>query len=156
MNGRWLLSVLLASSQLAAQTSASETTEERFVAGLVARRLFTLAEMACHRRLTDPELSRREQVSWTVELIRITGQCAAHSSATQRAARWKAAHQAVESFLTAHPEHPRRILVELQDALTYLAEGELARLESDVANEPQEALDRSARRYALLHADSNP
>ncbi|MFO7903692.1 MAG: tetratricopeptide repeat protein [Planctomycetota bacterium] len=78
-------------------------------------------------------------------MIRIMGQHASHAPPTQREERWRAAHETAQDFLANHPDHPRAILVDLQDALTYLAHGELARREADIAAEPEAALE-SARR----------
>ena len=89
MRGCWILLLLLLLSLLAVRSLAAETTEERFVSGLVARRLFSLAELACQNHLADPSLSQREQAAWTVELIRILGQHAAHSLPNEQAARWQ-------------------------------------------------------------------
>ncbi len=144
MKGRWLLLLLLLNTApFMLRRAVAETTEERFVSGLVARRLFSLAELACHNRLTDTELSSRQEAAWTVELIRIISQHATHSLPAQQAAQWQAAHQTAARFLAEHPKHPRQILIALQDALTYLTQGELARLEAGIAAEPASALDRA-------------
>ncbi|MFW6171484.1 MAG: hypothetical protein ACODAD_13420 [Planctomycetota bacterium] len=134
----------LFSWQLGVTCAAAEAPEERFVSGLVARRLFPIAELACRNRLADPGLSAGERAAWTVKLIRIMGQHAGHSSPSERQERWQAAHETAGDFLANHPDHPRTILVELQDALTYLAQGELARREASIAAEPEAALE-SAR-----------
>ena len=123
--------------------AAAEPSEQRFVQELVTRRLFELAELQCRNLLADERLASRERAGWTVELIRILGQHAANSNATERPARWQAAHDVAREFLAAYGQHPRRELVEVQDALTLLAEGELARLESEVAADPEEALARA-------------
>jgi tetratricopeptide (TPR) repeat protein len=139
-----ILIFLAVATQIVWPLSAhGETADQRFVDGLVERRLFSLAETACRNQLAGSDLSPRQQADWTVELIRVISLHATHSPPSERAAQWQAAHQDAQQFLASNPQHPRRVLVELQDGLAYLAEGEMARLEADVAVEPQEALDRA-------------
>ncbi len=88
-------------------------------------------------------ICRRERVDWTVELIRILGEQAVNSGPAERPARWQAAHAAAADFLAQAADPPRRVLVQVQDALTSLAEGELARIEAEVAAEPQAALEQA-------------
>ncbi len=128
---------------VATRSACAQPAEQRFIDGLVARRLFDLAELQCRNRLRDESLSSEQQAAWTVELIRILGQHAANSLAAEQAARWQASHAVAEQFAVEQPQHPRLVLVQIQDALTSLAEGELARLEAEVAILPQEALDRA-------------
>jgi tetratricopeptide (TPR) repeat protein len=135
--------LVLAGWSLVRPAGAVESADQRFVAGLVQRRLFALADAECRRLLSREELSLRDRVEWTVELIRIRGQHAAHAAPGARAGQWQAAHAAAAEFLTRWPDHPRRIVVQVQDALTTLAEGELARWESEVAAEPQAALEQA-------------
>ncbi len=143
MHSQWRTLLLLVVALLPTRDATAATADERFVNGLVARQLFTLAELACQDRLADTELTGRQEVAWTVRLIRIMSQHAAHSLPAQQAAHWQAAHQRAERFLAEQTEHPRRVLVALQDALTYLAQGELARLEAGIAADPTAALDRA-------------
>ncbi len=132
---------------LAALTSvgsvAAQPAERRFTDALVARRLFVLAELQCRQRLADSTLTIPQQASWTVELIRIMGQHAAHSRVADQAERWRAAHRVAEQFAESHPEHPQLVLVQIQDALNSLAAGELARMEAEVAVLPDQALARA-------------
>ncbi len=121
----------------------AQPAEQRFCDGLVARRLFDLAELQCRNRLADANLSSAEQVAWTVELIRILGQHASHCRAAEQTARWQAAHSIAQDFVARYPQHPRLVLVQIQDALTSLAAGELARMEAEVAILPDEALVRA-------------
>ena len=111
MRGRWILLLIL--SLIGATGLTAETTEERFVSGLVARRLFPLAELACQNHLADAALSQREQAAWTVELIRIPGQHASHSLSDEQAVRWQEAHEKAQTFLAKFPQHSRKTLIEL-------------------------------------------
>ena len=111
--------------------------------GLVERRLFDLAVLECRNQLGRTDLPARERVDWTVELIRILGQQSVNSAPAERAGRWQTAHAAAADFLAQAADQPRRLLVQVQDALTSLAEGELARIEAEVAAEPQAALEQA-------------
>jgi len=75
--------------------------------------------------------------------MRTRSERAAHAATANRAAHWQAAHDAAREFLERYPEARRRVLVEVQDALTSLAEGELARMEADVAAQPEAARERA-------------
>ena len=103
MGRRCFLLLLLTVWNIAPQCAVAEATDERFVTGLVVRRLFSLAELACQDRLTDSDLSPREQAAWTVELVRITALHAAHSLPPGRAVRWQAAHQTAQRFSPTNP-----------------------------------------------------
>jgi hypothetical protein len=96
--------------------------------------------------LSRSQISPRALADWTVELQRILTLAAVHTGPTGRAGKWQAAHLVAEEFLTQHVAHPRRVLIQLQDALTSLAEGELARLEAEVAAEPTAALEQARTR----------
>ena len=115
----------------------------QFVAGLAERRLFDLAALECRNQLSRSEISPRALADWTVELQRILTLAAIHTGPTERAGKWQAAHLVAEEFLTQHAANPRRVLIQLQDALTSLAEGELARFEAEVAAEPAAALEQA-------------
>ena len=89
---RLLVVLFVVCSWLNPLTVRAETPDERFVAGLLQRRLFTLAELECQKQLSKADQTPREQVTWTVELVRIHALHAANSSPQQRSARWQAAH----------------------------------------------------------------
>ena len=140
---RVLASTLLLLLLLCCGGRAAASSDQRFVQGLVERRLFDLAVLECSHQLGRPDLPARERVDWTVELIRILGEQAVNSGPAERPARWQAAHAAAADFLAQAADPPRRVLVQVQDALTSLAEGELARIEAEVAAEPQAALEQA-------------
>ncbi|MHB8863339.1 MAG: hypothetical protein ACYC6N_13100, partial [Pirellulaceae bacterium] len=147
---RVFASVLLLWGLCCGALAAALSSDQRFVQGLVERRLFELAALECRDQLGRAELTHRERVEWTVELIRILGQQAIHAAPADRAARWQAAHRVADEFLAQAADAPRRPLVQIQDALTSLAAGELARIEAEVAVTPQAALEeaRAAIRQA--------
>ncbi len=138
-----LLATAVVLLYLVAPAATDQRGERQFIDGLVARRLFDLAEQECRDQLADDGLSNVQKVDWTVELIRILSQHAANSRSTEQPARWQAAHTVAKEFLAEHVQDPRRVLVEIQDALTSLAAGELSRMEAEVAVLPDEDLGRA-------------
>lgn len=131
--------------------------DERFLEGLRQRRLFELAERYCTGRLANQKLPPVQHGDLAVELIRTYTLHAANSPPDRREELWKLAREAAAEFQRQSPPHPRVILVRLQDALTLLAQGELARQEleagavDDAAMEPaRQALRDAARLLADL------
>jgi hypothetical protein len=144
----WLVGwLVLAGGPLAAQPS-----EVAFVEGLRQRRLYDLAAAHCQERLARLALGAPERADWTVELIRTLAEHAAAAPPSQRAALWKQAHQAAADFLQQVPTHPRAVLVRVQQALTFLAEGETGQKmwEASLAS-PEE---REAARQVLRQASN--
>lgn len=125
---------------LAGLAAGQERHDWQFVHGLVERRLFDLAAIECQRQLAAVDLAFPARVDWTVELMRILAQRAIHAPPAGREPHWQAAHDVAERFLTEFDSESRRVLVLVQDALTRLAQGELARMEAEVAVDPQAAL----------------
>ena len=123
----------------------AEPSDKSFLSGLRSRRLFSLADRFCRERLASNDLSAREEADLTVELIRIRAEQAVHARPDDRAAHWRAARQVAADFGNRRPPHPRGLLVRVQDALTPLARGQLARQESEVAADPQPLQDAARR-----------
>lgn len=107
--------------------------DERFLAGLRARRLFGLAELYCRQRLAEAELPDVRRAELVSELSRTLAAQAVESPPQARAPLWKAAAEAIDEFRTQHPGDPRLLQLDLQKALNELAAGELARQEADVS-----------------------
>lgn len=123
---------------------------ERFLEGLRQRRLFELAEKYCVERLSSPQLPLVIQGDLAVELIRTYALHAANSPPDRRAELWKLARVAAAEFHRQNPQYPRGILIRMQDALTLLAQGELARQELEAgATDPAEV---ESARQALRDA----
>jgi tetratricopeptide (TPR) repeat protein len=118
-------------------TAAAQSPDETYLAGLRSRRLFALAERFCQQRLAAAGLDPQQQVELTIELIRIAAEQAVQAPPAERDAHWRRAREAAANFLNRQPPHPRQLLVRVQDALTPLAEGELARQEAEVAIDPE-------------------
>ncbi len=123
--------------------TAGQTADDTFLDGLRHRRLFSLAERYCTERLQDKNLDQRDRVGLVIELIRTYAEHATHSPPTDRDARWQRARETAADFLQQQSDNPRRELVQVQDALTALAQGELARMEAEVAARPEQALARA-------------
>ena len=89
-----------------------------------------------------------------VELIRTYALHAANSPPDQREELWKLARSTAAEFQRQNPQHPRGILIRMQDALTLLAQGELARQELEAgAADPAESARKALREAAKLLTD---
>ena len=141
-----LLSVLLATG------IATANDDTQFVAGLRERRLFTLAELYCNERLANnAQIAAIDHIELAVELIRTYAEHALNSRGAERDEPWRQAHVIATAF--NQRERPRAVLVRVQDALTTLARGELARMESEVSSQSNEAL--ALARVTLRQATSS-
>ena len=132
---RWRLLLL---PMLLTHAVASANDDSRLVSGLRERRLFTLAETYCNERLANSRLDEASHVELAVELVRTYAEHALNSRGTERDSLWRQAHETASVFKDG--KQPRAVLVRVQDALTVLARGELARMESQVAAKPDESL----------------
>jgi hypothetical protein len=146
--------VLLTAFVLLVGISCAADEDERFLEGLRQRRLFELAEKYCTERLAGAQLPPVVQGDLAVELIRTYALHAANSPPDQREELWKRARTAAAEFQRQNPQHSRGILIRMQDALTLLAQGELARQELEAgAADPAESARKALREAAKLLAD---
>lgn len=136
----------------AAQAAPAQRMDEQFVTGLRARRLFRLAERYCQEQVQRGDLSERQRANLLIELARTYGEHALHAAPEERAALWNEAHQVIADYQQAFPDSPALPLVRLQDALTWLAQGELARQEAEVGAGDAQLLEEA--RGALRKAAS--
>ena len=137
-----------------AATCCAADEDERFLEGLRQRRLFELAEKYCTDRLAGAQLPPVAQGDLAVELIRTYALHAANSPPDQREELWKVARSAAAEFQRTNPQHSRGILIRMQDALTLLAQGELARQELEAgAADPAEPAHKALREAAKLLTD---
>lgn len=151
---------LLAWSTASAQGPRSG--DARFLDGLRQRRLFELAEKYCQQKLNDEKLPPVKQGDLTIELIRTLAQHAAFARPEERDDLWKQARVTAAEFVRTQAKHPRLILVRVQDALTPLAQGELARQELEAGAAPpggtdgaKAAVREAARLLEALSVDLN-
>jgi len=135
--------------------------DEAFLDGLRDRRLFSLAEAYCRERLAEPDLSAADRAEMVIELSQTKAQHALNTAPADRGPLWDEARQVVTDFLRDHPDSPRLVLVRLQDALTVLARGELARQEAELGaagapslREAREQLRMSATLLTKLKEDA--
>jgi hypothetical protein len=140
---RFVAALLLCALSQGLARAASN--DEKFIAGLTERRLFPLAEQFLRERLALQDIAADERIDLTIALARTLAQHAFHTPRSQREPLWQAASQAAEDFRNSHAEHPRRVLVDIQQALTVLAHGELARQESEVGSPGAPTLDEARR-----------
>ncbi len=136
---RHILVVCLLAGQLlqSALGQSEPDTDVRYVRGLQDLRLFALAESFCGRRLADSRLTPRQRAELTVERIRSLAGQALDQQPGRRDRFWQAAHNIAAEFARQHAGNARLRLVQTQDALTYVAHGELARQEAEVGNAQQ-------------------
>jgi len=133
------LCLIACHNDVAVADGTDPSTEVRFLTGLRQRQLFRLAEDFCLQQLTQ-ELTATSRAEFTIELIRTYAQHAIYSAPADRAPYWQKARDTAAQFLSEHAENPRRLLVQVQEALTLLARGELARQEAEIGRNPKEAL----------------
>ncbi len=137
--------VLLTAFVLLAGICCAADEDERFLEGLRQRRLFELAEKHCVERLSEAQLPPVVQGDVAVELIRTYALHAANSPPDRREELWKLARSAAAEFQRQNPQHPRGILIRMQDALTLLSQGELARQELEAGAADPAAVDSACQ-----------
>lgn len=119
---------------------AEVTPDIQLLEGLRQRRLFSLAEFECHTQLARSDLDERQRAEWGVELLRTESRHALNVAPQLRAALWQKTHATAAKLLRSDPNSSCRVLVQVQDALTWLAEGQLMRLEAEIAPRREDAL----------------
>ena len=149
---RVAVALAITAALFTAPASAAESDDARFLAGLRERQLFGLAETYCRGQLQRAGAQDEAQAALTIELIRTLAAHAANEQPENREALWSEARKAAAEFLRHAPRHPRTGLVRLQDALTPLAIGELARQEFEAGALAADRLEPA--RAALREATS--
>ncbi|MFG0333960.1 MAG: hypothetical protein ACF8TS_11410 [Maioricimonas sp. JB049] len=94
----------------------AEDRLEDYFRGLRERRLYSVAETQCLRRLADPEVPLDEQVRLTIELSRTYAGRATTQTGAARDEQWRRARQVIEDFVAEHPRHRLRPWLDLQAA----------------------------------------
>ncbi|MCH2177406.1 MAG: hypothetical protein MK106_01260 [Mariniblastus sp.] len=127
---RFLLALLFAwltamdSGPLPAQKS-NIADDLPVIQGLRQRRLFDLADQLCRQYLSNPELDATQRVQLQLELIRTLLAEAIATPLAERAAVWRRVDLAITDFRNAYPDHPRKLLIEVQQALAHQTRGNL-------------------------------
>ena len=148
---RWALGLLLMllNPTLSFSQNDDVVVERRdnsaLIEGLRQRRLFATAEFYCREQLKRPELDPTSQVGLIIELMKTQTMRALLSPQAERAQAWSEVQSTSTDFLTKEIDHPRNILVQVQQALSHIARGQMLsrEIESQMA-------DESARTKALM------
>ncbi|MBN1853904.1 MAG: tetratricopeptide repeat protein [Pirellulales bacterium] len=109
---------------------SASTRDTEFLDGLRARGLYWLAEKQILGQPLAENSTSDARASRTIELAKTYAEWAVASPPGERSMLWEKAHKVTAEFTRSEPNHPKRLLVDLQDALTWLAAGELERLEA--------------------------
>lgn len=148
--------LLVLSGVLAPQLLLADSLDERFLAGLRQRRLFTLAEKYCIEELETGDVSPQRRTTLAMELVQTYAEHALYAPLDERERYWQQAHTTANDFLQSlQPSMPGKaraeILLRIQDALTHLAQGELLRQEvqADLADETRLEPAKVALRRAI-------
>lgn len=146
---RVCLAAALLSAALAPRPTSADDARERYFQGLRERRLFSVAEGYCLRRLSDPGLSMSSRVELTIELSRTLGEHATYRTGQEREELWRQARDVVEDLLAVHPADPRANQLELQAAVVTALHGSALRWQVELA-----PYDDRLRDDALLQLQS--
>ncbi len=115
----------------------ADALDDRFLEGLRQRRLFTLAESWCERRLSDASLSSASRAAVAIEWSRTLSEHALHLTEAEQQARWQQARTVIEQALRPGVEPSQRVLLELQRVLVDLAQAGLALQEAELTRDAQ-------------------
>ena len=122
----WLVVVATSFTTATGQTPSPDADQSiRMIRGLKDRRLFDLADKYGLAQLESETIQRIDKASILNELIRAKVVQAASLTGTPRAETWSQAHALVDDFLKSDQQHPRKLLVQVQDALTFYSNGNL-------------------------------
>ena len=136
--------VLLVPSPSSAELS--ESSEERYLAGLRERRLFHLAESYCRRRLADTYVFDRRRTELTVELSRTSLEAALFAKSPERDARFAQASQVLDEELRRKPNGAWRAALLVQRGLVDLIWGERLREEAQTLHSGDAASEQARER----------
>ncbi len=120
-----MLSLATLALAYAPQTQAQSTPvfdqrEQTFVAGLLQRRLFDVAEAHCLELLDRKQIQVADQTALTVQLIQTRTSIALVTEATDADEAWQFVWQTAEDFEKRFPGHPGKMQVSIQTALAHL------------------------------------
>jgi len=97
-----------------------DDSEQQFVAGLLQRRLFDVAEAHCLELLTRKEIQVPDQTALTVQLVQTRASMALTADAAAAEDAWQAVWQTEDNFEKQFPRHPGKMQVSIQTGLAYL------------------------------------
>ena len=134
------------------QAELSEASEAQYLAGLRERRLFTLAESYCRRRLADAYVLDRRRTELTVELSRTSLEAALFAKSPERDARFAQASQVLDEELRRKPNGAWRAALLVQRGLVDLIWGERLREEAQTLHAGDAALEQARERLRAAAA----
>jgi hypothetical protein len=111
--------------------------DSKLLDGLRRRRLFDVAEFHCQELLADPKVDPTTQASITIQWMKTRSGKSVFVNPSERETTWKSVTQISSDFSKSYPSHPRRFLVEVQQALSHIAHSRLIQqeIEADMATE---------------------
>ena len=130
------------------QAEIEETVQ--VVEGLRQRRLFELAKQLVRVELADPEINPTHQVQLQLALIRTLVAEAVATPLADRPALWQQVTQTIDDFRLANGDHPRQILIDVQQALAHQTRGNL--LVQEIAAEMGGASEKDQALVELRNA----
>lgn len=130
------------------QAEIDETVQ--VVEGLRQRRLFELAKKLVENELTDPEIDPSGQVKLQLALIRTLIAEAVATPLADRPAIWQQVSQTIDQIRLANGNHPRQILIDVQQALAHQTRGNL--LVQEIAAEMASATEKDQALVELRKA----
>ena len=138
----WLAAILLVAlfppyACFADNVPRPQTAEEILVDGLLERRLFPLAILACEERLRRENLSPLEHVEAVVDLSRVFAAWARQSSPSRQSQHWKQAEAVLQRWTDRHPTSPWEPLVARQAVRLALIRGTLSQQSSQATLQPE-------------------
>ncbi len=110
---------------VSAQTHPVIDDELTLIDGLRQRRLFDLADLRCRQLMGLSDWDSISQASVAIELMKTCVARGIVASGQQRIESWQAVDNVLEDFLKQFPDHPRKFLVEVQQAVAHLTYGRL-------------------------------
>jgi tetratricopeptide (TPR) repeat protein len=144
-----LSGVSLWTSAVVAQPRSDYDAFRLYFDGLLERRLFSLAETVCLRKLNDQTLSRTERGQYTIELCRsLTEHAAFVGSLDEQNDLFDRARNLVNETLAGRNDHPLQTTLAAQALLATAREVELLRLRFEL-----DPLDPAPRDRGRLLSD---
>lgn len=144
----WILFLFchLLTPQIFAQQNEKPKVEAavKVIRGLKDRRLFDLAKIFIDEQLNSETLDSIDKSSIVLEQIQVSVSQAISSIGAKRESAWSEAATIGNNYQRANPNHPRRLMIEVQDALIHYVHGNL--IQQEIA---AEIVDASLGKRAL-------
>ena len=137
---------LLVGAARNAHADLSETDEARYLAGLRQRRLYSLVDAYCRRRLGEAYLVERRRAELTVELSRTALEAALFAKSPEREELAARATTIIDEELRNKPTSPWRPLLDVQRGMVDLVWGERLREEAQLLSAGEAQLEQARER----------